>query len=99
MARKTTDHRGRIINVNRSQKQLPPYPDQSIQVASVTQGYTIKMERQPDALLRKANQKGGEKFHGQIVCGDHDSDDEPKEDAQTGNKIHTKAPILDNRDL
>ena len=76
MAAKTTDHRGRIINVNRSLKELPPLPDDRVQVTSVTQGQTIKMEKPPETIAAKLNQIDKEKFRGQIICGYHDSDDE-----------------------
>ena len=50
MAAKTTDHRGRIIHVNRSLKELPPLPDDRVQVASVTHGRTVKMEKPPETI-------------------------------------------------
>ena len=80
MAAKTTDHRGRIIHVNRSLKELPPLPDDRVQVASVTQGRTVKMEKPPETIAAKLNQIDKEKFRGQIICGYRDSDDEGEEE-------------------
>ena len=97
MAVRTTDHEGRILEVQRSSKELPPIVDNNLKITNITSGQTQKMER-VDTIASKLNQREKEDF-GQIICGYNDPDDEGEEDGQTGNIVQAKALIVDNRDL